>query len=769
MSAVATTSPNNTKQRESRTTLPASRKPNFATLLNDLSNEKTREAAQKAEDTLFALETNEKETLTVVHYASVINSWANIGDAARAEAILDHMLERADNEDDTISNALLPNSHCFSGVMKAVINSSTTASSSRPQHESISQRCEDLMSKMNDLSREHFNEHIKPNTVVYNTLLNAYAEEVTALFLQRRMNDRKYPFPNVLKANMNIPVAGDEAYKLLVHKSVAVLQKMENSSDADTPKPDAYTYCTVISLLAKCEDLESAELAETYLSKVSKKFDTPTYNSVISAWAQTGTVEGAKRANSLLVQLEEAITGVEGCRTLPNDYGPNSISYHTVISAWVRSCSVGDGGRAAEKAEEILSRMESKLESSSFSEEERMHRFLPNVIAYSSTIDCWSKSGSADAAMHAKRLIDRMEQLGIEPNVFTYTSALTAYARSDSEEGASEASALLTHMKKKYYETGDENLKPTVVTYFAAIDCWARSNTAKAGMEAAALLKEMEDLYQEGDTQIRPDVRVYARVIAAFAKSTQKGSDNRAIALLRSMEKFALSGDETGALAKPNVVCYNTLISAYASRGNAKQAFSILNQMDQFSSRISDENDKVIADEHSLNGIIYALSKSSLRGKARKALKTLERLENSHIDGNWRAKPSSRSYNMVIAACSNSFKADEKEKAQALTIALDVFSRLRTSPHVETDRYTYISLLKTCGKLLPTTSKRRRKLVENVFRECCSEGLVDDSVLSNFLVAAPKELSESILGEVQLNNPRAKTLPTEWTRKVIPQ
>ena len=189
-------------------------------------------------------------------------------------------------------------------------------------------------------------------------------------------------------------------------------------------------------------------------------------------------------------------------------------------------------------------------------------------------------------------------------------------------------------------------------------------------------------------------------------------------------------------LAKPNVVCYNTLIGSYGRRGLPINAFNILNQMDQFNSRITDESDKVIADEHSLNSIIYALSRSDLKGKAQKAMKMLERLENSHIDGNWRCKPSARSYNMVIATCSNTFKSTGQEKAQALAIALNVFQRLKTSQGLDTDKYTYISLLKTCGKLLPTpTSQKRRKLVEKVFREC-------NSILSNFLIAATNELSK---------------------------
>jgi pentatricopeptide repeat protein len=344
---------------------------------------------------------------------------------------------------------------------------------------------------------------------------------------------------------------------------------------------------------------------------------------------------------------------------------------------------VGDRGYATKKAEESK-----LLESSKFSEKEEIDRFKPNVIAYSSIINCWSKSGSKDASNHVEKLSGRMEFNGIKPNMITYTSCLATYARSDSETGAKKASDLLTRMKKMYRDTGDESLKPTIVSYFSVIDGWARSDSKDAGVEAEQLLREVEDLYRGGDLGMKPDVGVYARVIAAHSKSRKKGSDGKAIGLLRRMQKFALTGDENVALAKPNVVCYNTLIGSYGRRGLPINAFNILNQMDQFNSRITDESDKVIADEHSLNSIIYALSRSDLKGKAQKAMKMLERLENSHIDGNWRCKPSARRYNMVIATCSNTFKSTGQEKSQALAIALNVFQRLKTSQDLDTDKYT---------------------------------------------------------------------------------
>lgn len=714
----------------------------------------------KAESILCSMESDQYQELSVLCYASVINCWANVGEASRAEAILRRMIDKSDPE--SVLPSVLPNSHCFSGVMKAYIKSCYGDKDRRPvPSESVSEKCEELLHTMDDLYSSTSEEGVKANTVVYNTLLSAYSEEVTEFILNKKINERDNLYSNVLGRGRKV-----EAHKVVVDKAVAILNKMESGENRGFPKPDAYTYSTVFSLLSKCGDVKSANLAESYLPKVANNFDSPTYNSIISAWARTGTVEGAERASALLEQLEDALDRSIDLSTLPKHYGPNAVSYFTAISAWVKSCSLGDLGYAAMKAEDILSRMESKLQSSRFTREEKNERFKPNVIAYSSIIDLWSKSGSADASDHVENLLSRMESNDIKPNVFTYTSCLSTYARSDSEEGARKASTLLARMKKMYRDTGDESMKPTIVSYFSVIDGWARSGSNEAGVEAEYLLREVENLYLGGDFEMEPDVRVYARVIVAHHKSQRKGSDSKAINLLKRMEKFAITGDENMALAKPNVVCYNQLIGSYGRKGEPIAAFGILNQMDRFNTLVTDENDKVIADEHSFNSIIYALSRSNLKGKAQKAAKMLERLENSHIDGNWRSKASARSYNMVIATCSNSFKCSEREKAQALAIAVNVFQRLKSAPDLDPDRYTYISLLKTFGKLLPTTSQRRRKLVKQAFQDCCNDGLVDNSVLSNFLIAAPKELSRKLLGIAVLDTPRAENLPNQWTRNV---
>lgn len=513
-------------------------------LLIEYCDEGTADASKEAEQILHHLEESEG-ALTAVHYASVIKSWSNIGNTPRALSVLNRMISRYKESIENSSKlAVLPNSHCYSVAMKAIISSFKTRDQRICSSGSLSVQCENLVDEMKKIHEATDERDARPNTVVYNTLLAAYSEDVTALFLKRKMDDRKRLYPYV----EGLSNADDKTLKTLVRKALNLLKEMEDKT-SNFPEPDVYSYCTVISILAKCEDIEMALLAESYLSKVTKRYDTPTYNALISAYANTGTVKGVERANALLEELEAAMKQANNS-IQPRSFGANAITYHSVLSGYVKICKIGDDGYAAEKAESILYRMEEQLSSSQLTEEEKQYRFQPNVIAYSSIIDAWSKSGSR--ADRAEALLHRMESNGIKPNVVTYTSVLTSFARNDSIEGPSKAMELLQHMNNLYIETGDTSVKPNVISYFAVIDCWCRCNTTKGGFEAEKLLEEMEELYRRGDKKMRPDVRVYARVIFAHAKS---GNFDHAIHILKRMEKYALTGDEKYALAKPNQVC----------------------------------------------------------------------------------------------------------------------------------------------------------------------------------------------------------------------
>ncbi len=725
--------------------------------LQDLSNQGTVESANMAHSILTSLENSDAHP-NVLHYSLVIDAFANIGDVTSAKKIIDTMKEQWRDYDIDV----FPNSHCFAGLLKAYINEFRNEKSRAVKASTLVKKCEKVLCEMSELYSESGQEDVMPNTVVYNLFLKALTVAAVSMKSQNNKKAILNPLAKSFPVKTSVPIIVVEAY---VDKAIDLLSKMEEGFETDQelcyPKPDAYSYCTVITLLAKCvQDKKGAELAESFLTKV-KPYDTASYNAVILAWANLGTRYGAERASKLLDKLESSMLDDKISNSGMMKTGSNELTYNTIISAWVKSAALDRNYEyAAEQAELVLRRGLKNCV-----------KFEPNVVSYSSIIDCWSRSGSLGGSKRAQQLLQEMERLyssgenlAVKPNIITFTSCLMAYARTNSEEGALAANALFSAMKEKYLENDDEDYKVNMVSYFAVIDGWARSNSKEAGKITLRLLHELEALYLKGQKELRPDVRVYARVIAALVKSSNYDEAEK---VLGNMEQFARSGDEKVALAKPNVVIYNTLINEYARRRHCKRALRILNQMDRYNSSSESEADTIVADEHTLNGIIYALSVGSGKGKARKALKMLERLENSHINGSWGVKPSTRSYNMVINACANSFKQNEKERLQAVDIALNVYSKLTVSNLVDADRYTYISLLKAFGKLMPAKSKRRQKLVLECFQACCDSGMVCDDILENYILAAsPTSLPTEIARIKKMSkHPKLSSsmLPTHWT------
>lgn len=148
----------------------------------------------------------------------------------------------------------------------------------------------------------------------------------------------------------------------------------------------------------------------------------------------------------------------------------------------------------------------------------------------------------------------------------------------------------------------------------------------------------------------------------------------------------------------------------------------------------------------------------------------LKRLERSHIDGNWKTKPTTRTYNMVIKACSSSNRGSRTEQRDALNIAISTYKRLRASSYGDCDKFTFISMLKAVGKLLPLHSQLRQQIAVELFHTCCEEGLLDNCILENFMLTASEKESQSIFASYTNYRGRNvdkifRDLPKAWSCK----
>lgn len=398
----------------------------------------------------------------IVSYTTVIDAYAESGDASNAEALVKSMLQEASSEDTFTRerNGHIPpqpSIETFNSVLKAW---------SRSHENNAAQRAHSLLTLMIEMSSflniskysKQQNMQIvdknfsipKPNIISFNTVLSAYsqvgdglgAEDLLNSMIKEMEDGESALVPDVISFN-TVMGAYARSGHLNCHKdAIRIIDKMTSTPvkyrSTKTLSPDVWTYTTLIDAYARCGDRDAPFKAEDVLFKTMKERDicpnVSTYNALMNAWVQSNLKGSAINAHKLLLyMLESSNTGTGNINYNVSRVEPNAKSYTTVINAYAKSSE-----RDAPKlAEELLSLMEERFASS------RDPSFQPNVLTYTSVINAWGRSEKKGKAEQALRVLnhmkDRYENGGAtmaRPNVYAYNAVLNAcaYTFGDSTE-----------------------------------------------------------------------------------------------------------------------------------------------------------------------------------------------------------------------------------------------------------------------------------------------------------------------------------------------
>ena len=204
----------------------------------------------------------------------------------------------------------------------------------------------------------------------------------------------------------------------------------------------------------------------------------------------------------------------------------------------------------------------------------------------------------------------------------------------------------------------------------------------------------------------------------------------------------------------------STVIDAYAKNKKPLEAARILNQM---------INSGVKPDAVCYNSLMTAWAFSKERSKAKEAKKILDLMRDQFESGDKAMKPKAVSYNIILNACAKTAKSDAVGVSEAIQIAFRTYSELQNSRTAKPNEYIYGTLLKVLRDLMPLGDERR-DLVKRVFLKCRHEGFVDMKILKILSgAAASKELFGELIGRAEENetdNVKLGHLPVEWTRNV---
>jgi pentatricopeptide repeat protein len=286
-----------------------------------------------------------------------------------------------------------------------------------------------------------------------------------------------------------------------VDKAEEVLWLMEDfRPECQELIPDAVSYNSVLHAYTmrnpnKKQALEKAlhlvqYMENNYQAQPSIKPNTFTYKTLMKCWIQSGEPNVAESVEKVLLQMEQLWK--EG------DYAvePNNRIFNMVINAYAKS----DDFFAARKAFDLLGRMKTSS------------KCQPDIISYTSVMECLSKSADPKAVQQAEELLDeafrRYEETkdpALMPNLRTFTMAILTLAKNHGS--VVKARALLTQCMDLYIETKNPLLLPNEYPYNYVLNCAA--NTLENQQEAFKIATQTYQEMRQSKT-VNPDSFTYA-------------------------------------------------------------------------------------------------------------------------------------------------------------------------------------------------------------------------------------------------------------------
>jgi hypothetical protein len=211
---------------------------------------------------------------------------------------------------------------------------------------------------------------------------------------------------------------------------------------------------------------------------------------------------------------------------------PSNRHYNMVINAMAKSRDRID----ARKAYELLLQMQAS------------ENCQPDIISYTSLIECFSKSSDPEAAAISMELLQQATDVYEEtkdpemmPNLRTYTMAISALSTNPNLDNVLKARELLTQLVELYEETQDPKLQPNAFPYNYVMNCAGNClGSAKEKVKAFQIAtKTYNDMRKS--KSIKPDSYTYAFWFKCCNNLLPKG-DVRAKGVTYAFEQCKFDG-----------------------------------------------------------------------------------------------------------------------------------------------------------------------------------------------------------------------------------
>lgn len=445
---------------------------------------------------------------------------------------------------------------------------------------------------------------------------------------------------------------------------------------------------------------------------------------------------------------------------------PDKWSFNMLLSILSRS-GLPD---LSNRAESVVCKMEEYYEVSG-----RTEKTQPNTNTYNSLMTCYTKFGNSDNARRALILLQKMKRLAAndnphaKPDTVTYNIAMNAFAKSRRRDAPTKVEDLLHEMNDEYSRTGDSSIRPNRRTVNTCLEAWAKSGLDGADERIMAWIVKMREAHESGQSRICADIWSYTHYLQALSKTGKPRMGDEAERILKEIEDLYHRGYQS---VKPNVLTFTNAIHCIALSGQddaVERALAILDRMEDLHAA---GNGDIRPNLFTYNCVINTVAKSRRKGKAELALQLLSRIQSVAL------RPGTVSFNNVINACAFS-NHPKDDPSSILRIALQVLKEAQDGPGANWITYqstirvictfevdsgthfnrwivmrfavhdcerTRVLILVYCCLL--KMAETRCHLTREILRQCCNDGQLTETVLTQVRFAVNETQFSAIKSEV---------------------
>jgi hypothetical protein len=369
------------------------------------------------------------------------------------------------------------------------------------------------------------------------------------------------------------------------------------------------------------------------------------------------------------------------------EYGvtPDVVAYTSVLNCWSRAISRRERELAASRALRILDEMER-----TYSRGANPHA-KPNHITYAAAIKAIGNSYDPAAPQLAEDVLRRMYQLSskgsgglttLKPTTSTWNAVLNALSRAVGDSKvryARRAEQLLAEMQQR--AAGKEaDVRPDVRTWAAVLRAWSMSGDPQAGENCQRILDNLEALYEKKETNIRPNYVCYTTCMGAWGNSKRKDALNCLEGILKKMETDYEETQEAD--IRPNTISYVTAIDAFVRNNEYNAADRAQATVDRMMRLYSKGLGHVRPTKIVFNTLIHAWSKSRQHGAALRAEKIFKLMEAQYQEGDDLVRPDEVSLCAVLNAWANQAENGGAKRAQQILDHMQSLSLERRGFHL---------------------------------------------------------------------------------------